>query len=82
MMGGMPLQPRPVEEAPPYGMNRIIGVEMTYRDSQGSTHELEMFACKHILPSARNGYNGGYGQEILITLHTTEGDKQGVIQLR
>ena len=70
--------PRPVEEAPVYGMNRIIGVEMTYRDFQG-THELEMFACRHTYPSARNGMTGG---EIIITLHTTEGDKQARIDLR
>lgn len=67
-----------VDEAPRYDQNRIIGIELSYRDVNGNRVELEMFACKHTLPYSQ--YHPGQAQ-LEITAHMSQGDRSGVIQL-
>ena len=74
----MPQNRLGVPEAPDHNHNRLIGVEITFRNANNEQVELEMFACKHTLPM-----EPGWGRErILVTLHLSGGDRQAEIYLR
>lgn len=66
-----------IDEAPRNDQQRIIGVELTAISPSGERAELEMLAVRHTLPRL------GYGQpmRIQVTLHTTQGDRNAVIDL-
>jgi len=58
-------------EGPSHDEVQIIGVELAVTNNHGTEVELDMFPCRHTLPSGR--YSIGY-RTIRVTLHTSNGD--------
>jgi hypothetical protein len=68
-------------------MLRIIGVELAFQDQhpkEGQVNsELAMFSCDLKIPDhpKQDGYYSYAQRELVITVHTSHGDKQARIQI-